>query len=125
MTKKEIWRPLTKYSNIYAVSTLGNIKNLITGNIVATHTNNTGYVYTHIYHHNKWYTLRVHRLVAIAFIPNPYNKKEVNHIDGNKTNNHVSNLEWCTRIENQTHATQMRKRNKQRKEDSLYYGKLF
>lgn len=49
-------------------------------------------------------SLKVHRLVAFAYIPNPLNRNEINHIDGNKKNNHVSNLEWSTRSENVKHA---------------------
>lgn len=57
-----------------------------------------------IYYPWKWITRKIHRLVAINFIPNPNNFSQVNHIDGNKDNNHASNLEWCTAQHNITHS---------------------
>ena len=64
----------------------------------------TKYLTVNLYDHGKRKTVDVHRLVAMAFIENVENKKCVNHIDGNKTNNYVKNLEWCTYSENLIHA---------------------
>ena len=62
--------------------------------------NNKGYMYICLCKNNNKKSFRVHRLVAQTFIPNPYNKSEVNHKDENPSNNSISNLEWCTHIEN-------------------------
>ncbi|MBR1497753.1 MAG: HNH endonuclease [Oscillospiraceae bacterium] len=64
----------------------------------------SGYLTVNLHGNCKDVNMKVHRLVATAFIPNPLNKPEVNHIDGNKKNNHVSNLEWATGAENVDHA---------------------
>lgn len=64
--------------------------------MISLYTNKkNGYVYANISKNNKSYNFRVHKLVAEAFIPNPENKPQINHIDGDKTNNRVDNLEWC------------------------------
>jgi hypothetical protein len=63
-----------------------------------------GYQTVRLCSNGKFSYPKVHRLVASAFIPNPEGKSEVNHIDGNKSNNNVDNLEWCTKSENMKHA---------------------
>lgn len=68
------------------------------------HENAEGYKSVGLYIGGKQKRFRVHRLVAIMFIPNPDNKPYVNHIDGDKSNNHANNLEWCTQKENVHHA---------------------
>ena len=67
--------------------------------------NNYGYYYLNLFKNGKRITKTIHRLVAQAFINNPDNKTDVNHIDENKTNNHVSNLEWVSHKENCNHGT--------------------
>lgn len=66
--------------------------------------NNKGYYCVNLYMNSKVYKYQVHRLVGIAFVPNPNNYPVINHIDGNPLNNHESNLEWCTQSHNMKHA---------------------
>jgi hypothetical protein len=86
------------------VSNDGQIRNDKTGKIKAKNKDSKGYYSESLYKDGKAVTKKVHRLVAEAFIPNPDSKPCVNHIDGNKLNNSVDNLEWVTHSENMRHA---------------------
>lgn len=88
----------------YAISNLGNIKNIKKGNILTPYLNTNGYLTYTFCQNGVKKTFRLHRLVALYFIDNPNNLPYVNHKDGDKTNNKVENLEWCTAKENDTHA---------------------
>jgi len=106
----EIWKDIEGYEGYYEVSNLGRIKSLKTNHgkdqILIRKTYDRPNQYTTINFTVKGVarTCSVHRLVAIAFIPNPDHKRTVNHIDGNKHNNLVTNLEWATYSENIRHA---------------------
>ena len=94
-----------KYSD-YALTVDGSVISMKYGkrNKMTPSLSNCGYLMVCLRQNGKQYLKSVHRLIAQTFIPNPENKPQVNHIDSDKTNNTVSNLEWCTAKENQTHA---------------------
>ena len=98
----EQWEFVQDFEN-YLISNLGNVKT-VNGKPKKIVYDNKGYGRVELWKNNKGRKFRVHRLVAEAFIPNPLGKEQVNHIDGNKKNNCVSNLEWVTPKENIRHA---------------------
>lgn len=112
----EEWKDVVGYEGYYQVSNYGRVKSIQrsvwngkgyfinNGKILKQAKNKKGYPIVYLSKNAKQKTITVHRLVALAFISNPQNKPQVNHIDGNKKNNNVSNLEWCSNQENQLHA---------------------
>lgn len=109
---QEIWKDIPEYKGYYQVSNLGRVKGLkytfwatrqfrtLPERILKPNKNKSGYYYVVLHKNRKGKTWKVHRLVALAFIPNPDNKPCVDHIDTNTTNNNVENLRWCTHKEN-------------------------
>ena len=95
----ELWVTVKDHPK-YEVSSCGRVRNIKTGRILKQFTNTQGYYVLSIDGRSK----RVHRLVADSFYDGDHTGLDVNHIDGNKKNNHISNLEWCTRSENVRHA---------------------
>jgi len=99
----EIWKPIKDFEDYYEVSTKGRVRNK-KGNIMKTYIINSGYECLKFTIKTKITAHLVHRLVAATFLPNTGNLREVNHIDGNKRNNELSNLEWCSSSDNKKHA---------------------
>lgn len=104
---KEIWKDVPGYEGLYQVSSKGRVRSMDRivsykettqfkkGKILLPMIAGANYLYVNLWKNNKRKYVSVHRLVALAFIPNPKGLKQVNHKDEDKTNNNVSNLEWC------------------------------
>lgn len=111
----EIWKDINGYEGYYQISNKGNVRSVDRfdgvhdriGAVIKPNLKSNGYLQVGLRKHNKRKWVGVHRLVAIHFIDNLENKPQVNHIDGNKQNNTVENLEWVTAKENQQHAARI------------------
>lgn len=114
---EEVWREVKGYEGYYEVSNFGRVRSLarvitdkngrklkVVPKMLSIIIGKVGYPVTSLTKNGKSKTCTIHRIIAEAFIPNPENKRTVNHIDGDKTNNDLENLEWATHQENYRHA---------------------
>lgn len=107
MIKLETWKKIKGYEGLYEISNLGRVKRLYKNKkekILKPIKGSYGYMHYSLSKDSKNKSIRIHRLVALHFIDNLNNYPEVNHIDGNKENYSIDNLEWCTRSQNMKHG---------------------
>lgn len=130
----EIWKDIKGYEGLYQVSNLGNVKSLeryvtapqnggkrlLKEKSLKQSISKTGYYVVALSKNHVAMTKKVHRLIAEAFIPNLLDKPHINHIDGNKLNNDIINLEWATHKENTQHAFRIGIMNNDRNNKSTY-----
>ena len=114
MNENEVWKDVLGYEGLYQVSDRGNVYSVerrdsigrkVGGRIMKPSSHTGGYLQVQLYKNGKVKSKYIHRLVLEAFVDNPNNLPEVNHLDEDKTNNELSNLEWCTREYNNNHGT--------------------
>lgn len=110
----EKWKDIKGYEGIYQVSSYGRVKNKLTGRILRPGVSTHNYLSVVLCNNGKTKGMRIHRLVAQAFIPNPDNKPCIDHIDGIRFNNFVENLRWCTSEENNNYPLAKERKQKPR-----------
>ena len=119
----EVWKDVDGYNGLYDVSNYGRIRNHKKKNILHPSTDK-GYKHICLRKNGVTKCYKVHRLVALAFIPNPDNKPQINHIDENRSNNNVENLEWCTAKYNSNYRERVKRMSKSHeKKVSVYDDK--
>lgn len=122
--KNEMWKDIIGYEGLYQISNLGRIKSLerkvrhnygglriVPEKILKPSPDGDGYLYISLSKEGKKKNPKIHKLVAYHFLENPDNLPQVNHLDEDKNNNRLSNLEWCTCLHNLTHSNIIRKGN--------------
>ena len=102
---QELWKDIEGYAGLYMISNYGRVKNA--ERLLKPSLSTNGYYKVRLRSNGKKKDYRVHRLVAMAFVPNCESKPFINHKDGNRLNNRADNLEWCTQKENVLHALEM------------------
>ena len=110
----EIWKDVKGYEGLYKISNYGEVWSVRKQGLLKKGKCATGYYSVSLYKNKKKKTFTIHRLVAIHFIDNPFKKPCVNHMDESRTNNHYSNLEWCTYEENMNWGTAIERRKTKR-----------
>lgn len=105
---QEVWKNIDGFDGKYQISTWGNVRNR-SGKILKPYKNKKGYLKVGLFSDGVVHKYRINRLVATAFIPNPFKLPQVNHKDGNKQNNSITNLEWVTDAMNKEHAMKLRR----------------
>ena len=129
----EIWKDIQGYEGLYQISNLGRVKSLertckaktyirrVPEKIYKYALDNYGYPIVTLHKEGKRKTITIHKLVANAFIPNLNNYKTINHIDENKLNNRVENLEWCTVEYNNDYGTRVQRLIKTQQKPIIQY----
>ena len=113
---EEVWKDIDGFDGIYQVSNLGEVKSLISNKILSPSKKRNGYLQVTLFKEGDRKYCLIHRLVAIAFIDNPFDLPQVNHIDECKTNNCVWNLEWCSEKYNTNFGTGIERQVNKRKD---------
>lgn len=132
---EEIWRPIEGYEGLYEVSNTGKVRSLDRyvknghssyklhkGKVLSPAKDKNGYLKVNLSCNGKNNIIRVHRLVAQAFIENFDNLPEINHKDEDKTNNNVTNLEWCDRKYNNNYGTKIERQKKTNIQNGFWTG---